>query len=205
MALPELTAPPGTPAFKADLESFQPEDVYASFTSTIGHTRKRRVYTDADATIKIKWRLNAAQMAAVHAWAEDVLHAYTEHFSGRFDDLGPGLVWYEAAWITPFDPVPSDGGFWDVDGDLYLFGDPSDLPPLATSLALDIVTHLTATAAGSAISPSLELDIVCRLLAPTRLALDIMVSLDTSADGVYQREDTGAIEREDGSGGLGRE
>ncbi|MEO8153560.1 MAG: hypothetical protein ABI605_10860 [Rhizobacter sp.] len=152
MSLPEITAPPGTPAFLADPHGIDLTPAYADLRQGAGHSRKRRVCTSPPRTVPVGWKLVGQDvMAAVDDWFENALVVGKVEFAAQVKHQGMGARWWRAQWVEPYRAEPLPGGaIWYVTGRLLLTGEPSADAPVASSMAAEVGVSLTGSAAVSA-------------------------------------------------------
>lgn len=165
MALPNILAPFGTPPFRTIDHSVKPDEVFANVKFTTGSSRARRLFSGSvPRIVTVSWELSQLQMEAVDTWAEDVLKAYTLHFSALVaNHQGHGLLWFDANWVEPYTAEPMDGLRWVVTGSLYLTGEGvAELAgPTVTSLAIEFGARLDGQAALTVIKHfSLEITVL---------------------------------------------
>lgn len=146
--LPGILPPIETPP-RAAGHGFSDAAVHASVAYATGHARKRRVFTVAERTVDVSWRLSAADAALLDAWFEDVLGAGVEAFSIQLQAQGAdGLQWWKARWLAPPSFAPQEGAAsWLVSGRLQVYGAGSDTAPPATPLGMEAALALLGSAA----------------------------------------------------------
>lgn len=204
MALPTITAPPGTPVFLAAGHQHVEDSAYAQVRPTTGHSRARRVWTTTERVVAVSWLLSASQMAAVDAWFEDDLEAGALEFAAQVANLGPGLLWYRARWIS-FETELLNLGRGRVSGTLLLIGEGTATPPETGALAAEISARLVSVPASFSVPVSLAAEISVPLENVRSLAAEIAVALISESFIAYGflREDTDSdgqfILREDGA------
>lgn len=169
MSLPGITAPSGTPPFRAAGHGIAPGSVFADVPMLTGHARRRRVWRTVPRVVDVEWRLTQAEMAVVDAWFEDVLQAGNRRFSALIANQGTGDLWWEAQWLSPYRADPIAGGRWRVTGQLLLTGEGSATGPVTTDLQLAITVALTGPPVVLTVTPALALEIVVRLTQPVVL------------------------------------
>lgn len=198
MALPEITAPAGTPVFLEAGHAITPRSVYSNVAMTTGYARKRRIYTTAPRIQAVAWFLNSKQMAAVDDWFEHTLLVGHRHFAALVaSDRGPGRLWWDAQWVAPYRAEPLNSGFWRVTGELLLIGDGSVDGPVSTSASLEIVAALTSTAVAT-LDGHATMEIEAALLPLSIAHLEMGAALLAFTPDFMLHEDGGYLLREDG-------
>lgn len=162
MALPEIRPPSGTPCFLAAGHAIAPQSVYADVQMRSGHLRRRRLFTTAPRIVSVSWLLEADQMAAVDTWFEDVLLAGERPFSAQVANQGPGLLWWTAQWVEPYQTEALHLGRWRVTGQLLLTGVGQVEDPYTPDMAVEFGAPLTSSA---------ELTVITRLAVEFGAAL----------------------------------
>lgn len=198
MTLPALVAPAGTPPFLAAGHSHAESEVYGDVDFTVGHSRKRRLWVGTDRVVGVEWTLTAAQMAAVDAWFEGSLLAGEREFAARVAAQGPGLLWWTAQWVEPYEATPLDGGRWHIVGKLLLTGIGYSAGPVLPKLAIEFNAALTGTAT-FLVSSKLATEFIARLTKSLSLAVEFVAALELEVGNYELREDGSFELREDGS------
>lgn len=183
MALPELTLPPGTPAFSAGGHSIALGPQYADIPMQTGHARRRRVYTTALRSVSVKLDLTLAQAQAFHEWFEGPLQAGVQDFSAQVANQGPGLLWWKARFAKPYTAEADESGqsFW-VTADLVLSGIGSAIGPYTPYMSAAVHVALSGTAA---ITSPIELGagVSIALLPAIYLSAHTVIALKAVQDG----------------------
>lgn len=200
MSLPETTLPAGLPVFQAANHSIQLAPVYADVAMRTGHSRRRRVVTIAPRRVTVGLFLTSGQLTLFESWFEDVLRAGELPFSARVAAQGPGpLLWWRAEWLDVPVYTPLSPDYWRVTATLLLTGEGSVTGPVSTSAGVEFAARLFATAdipASGAASVEFEAALNTIVLARMEILLELLV-VETAS--YFEREDSGFIEREDGT------
>ena len=124
MSLPSIVQPDGTPAFLADGHAIELVPVYARVGMAQGHTRTRRIVTEAPRRVDVSLMLvTRALMAAYDDWFESALQVGALSFAAQVKHQGPGALWWAAQWLGPYHAQPLPGGrVWRLSGRLLLSG-----------------------------------------------------------------------------------
>lgn len=146
MSLPEITLPYGLPPFLASDHGAAPKTPYVHIPMRTGHARKRRTSRSAPRLQSVALFLTSPQVLAFKTQYETTLKAGTEHFAAHVANQGPGLVWWDAQWVTPPRYEPLHGGLFRVMGQLLLVGDASATAPVSTTAMVEFRTELNVTA-----------------------------------------------------------
>lgn len=181
MTLPAIVPPSTLPRIRAQGHSITLGDVYAHDPKTTGHYRARRLKTSTTRTVTIDWFLTQAQMTALHNWFERTLLVGSRTFSIQVKTQGPGLSWWEAAWVAPYKAEPQTRGWWHVTGELRLLGTPSTIGPDLSVLAVEYDLPLTASASID-VQTSLAIEYGLELLSiasPNALEIEYALDLTT--------------------------
>lgn len=163
MALPELTLPPGTPAFSVENHDIEMGSMFADIPMRTGHHRRRRVYTTVPRVVSVKLDLTLAQMAAVHDWFEGPLQVGVQPFSAQVANQGPGLLWWKARFVEPYTAEADSAGqsFW-VTAKLLLTGVGQVAAPYSPSMSAGVRVGLVSS---------------CTLTVPLNLAAAVVIAL----------------------------
>lgn len=198
MALPEILLPAGVPPYRSDGHTRKRGGVHANSAMGTGHMRKRPMRTARPTIVTVTARMSAAAMALHDAWFEHTLKVGTEAFTAPLFGWGTSEVEYwSATWLKPYKAEPRKG-FWIVSGQLRLTGEPSLTLPEPTSAAVEFGLSLTATATSSSIAEA-EVEFGAALHTVQLGAVEFEAALLVVIPSYFDREDTGYIEREDGS------
>jgi len=146
MALPELTLPPGTPAFSAEGHNIELVPMYADVPMVTGHDRRRRVYTTVPRYVTVKMELTYPQMLAVHDWFEGPLQVGVQPFSAQVANQGPGLLWWKARFAEPYTADADEAGqLFVVTAKLLLEGEGSSTGPYSPNMAASVGVALSGS------------------------------------------------------------
>lgn len=167
MALPGITAPPGTPVFFVLGHAIDESSVFAQVRPARGHSRARRKQSVPERTVSVQWQLEADTMAAVWNWYEDTLKAGSLEFSAHVAaEVTTGLVYWQARWKTiSFELQHLGRG--RVSGELFLRGEPSAEAPNTSSLAMEINVPLRSILGSIAGNADLTMEISLALSSIT--------------------------------------
>ena len=172
MALPELTLPPGFPAFRANGHAIELTPMYADSPMRTGHDRKRRVYTTVPRIVSVGLLLSAEHTRAFHEWYEGSLQAGTMEFSAQVANQGPGLLWWRARFLETYtaDAIPGNG-YFDITAKLLLVGEGTTTAPYVPAMQ---------ASAQIALSGSAALTVPADLAAAVSIALQSAVFLNAA-------------------------
>lgn len=189
MALPEITAPAGTPAFLVAGHAQQSHALHGNVGMGTGHARKRRLRTAAPRIVTVAWDLSAAQMLAVDQWYETALQVGARPFAAAVKDLGAdALMWWTARWLAPYQAEPDETGYWRATGQLLLTGEGSSVGPVITSAKVEFVAALTGTAKIAVVN-SAAVEFVAALLSVQQARVEFVVALIGVKDGAPPSDD----------------
>jgi hypothetical protein len=199
VALPELLQPAGTCFLVAD-HAFTPDPLHDDMSPMQGHDRKEMVQTYAPRFVDVALILEADEAVVYDGWFENTLIVGNGLFTARIARLGEAVLQYWAAqWVGPPNWQALSKGRWRLSGRLLLTGEGQSEPPNDPALEIEFTVALTGTAALSA-GVALEIEYQVALISETPLDIEFLVELLGVEIGSYfEREDSGFIEREDGS------
>lgn len=151
MSMPQITLPGGFPEWLIAVHEGEPDPVYAHTPMRMGHQRQRRVFRTAPERRRVQLFLTEDQAPRFHRWFEDDLLAGQRSFAARVANRGPGIVWWEARFVSdpPYqaDPLHAGGGVsWRISAELLLTGDPQPFAPILTTLQAENVIRLIGSA-----------------------------------------------------------
>jgi hypothetical protein len=198
MTLPLITPPVGTPLFLVEGHGIDEDSVFDQVAFATGHSRARRVWTVTERAVSVRWLLDADELAAVDAWYEDTLAAGSLEFAVQVKDLGPGLRWWRARWIS-FETQLLHLGRGLVTGTLFLTGEGSESGPETGALTMEVDVALLDDRSNVSVPKVLAMEVLVHLLQPAFLQMEVTVSLA----GVYslrRRTEAGVVRTtEDGA------
>lgn len=135
MALPGITAPPGTPTFLAIGHEIEEDSVFATVAYSTGHSRTRRRQTVTERVVSVHWQLNPDQMRDVDSWFKLTLKNGALSFAAYVkDEITAGMAWWEAKWITAPQWDMQHLGRGRANGQLLLLGEGSSAAPDTSTL-----------------------------------------------------------------------
>lgn len=100
MALPEILAPEGTPVFLAEGHQQDDDSPFAVIDYATGHSRSRRTKQKPERVVRVRWFLEAHLVPIVREWFEETLLQASLPFAAYIRNLGPGMVFVGARWIS---------------------------------------------------------------------------------------------------------
>ena len=161
MALPELFMPASLPYFKAADHVRTPDSLYAGIERQGGFARRRRVFTSAPQMLETMLEVTQEQLEEFFAWHEGPLQAGAKPFTA-YVSAGALAVQYWEAYILEFTAEHREGNLHDISLKLRLKGDPSAVPPVASSLTADVAVPML-WAFDFAIGPGLSAEVLAAL------------------------------------------
>lgn len=194
--LPEILVPQALPPI-ALVTSHTRASVYADSAMGTGAARRRRMATSKPRQQAVRWMLSGDEMTVADAWFENTLVVGTKPFAVQLPSPALLEVWWTAQWLAPYAATPIAGnGYWEVTGTLLLTGQPSVTGPVPTSAAVEFTCALWATAEAyrdAHAEVEFEMALTGLQLAEVEFEMALVVPK------YYAREDSGYIEREDGT------
>lgn len=166
MALPGITAPPGTPVFLAIGHSVEEDSVHGNVPYSTGHSRTRRKQTSTERVVSVQWQLNPEQMAAVDFWFERTLKVGSLTFAALVkDEVTEGMAWWEARWVSAPQFDMQHYGKGRSNGRLFLMGEGQSQAPDTSSLAVAYSVELRSAGTMPAGNTSLAVAYSVQLLS----------------------------------------
>lgn len=150
--MPEIVLPSGFPAWLIDGHESEMDDAYAHVPMRTGHHRLRRVYRQPPEVRSVSLLLREEQAADFHSWFESDLLAGERQFAARVANRGPGVVWYAARFVAPYEATPlhmAGGVGWRIDARLLLSGQPQAFAPVLTPMSAATIVGLSGRASGT--------------------------------------------------------
>jgi hypothetical protein len=201
MTLPLITVPEGTPCFLAEGHGIDEDSVFAQVPFATGHSRARRVWSVTERLVSVSWLLEADEMAAVDEWFEDTLQAGAAEFAAQVKNVGAGLLWWRARWVS-FQTEMLHLGRGRVSGVLLLTGEGSVTGPETGVLRMEVLVPLLDVRSLVDVAKPLAMEVLVPLRQPAVLRMEVFVALaDLSAtarlteDSVPRLTEDGAIRR----------
>jgi hypothetical protein len=177
MTIPLITAPAGTPFVLAEGHGIEEDSVFAQVPFATGHSRARRVWTVTERLVTVRWLLEADEMAAVDEWFEDTLQAGALEFAAQMKNVGAGLLWWRARWVS-FQTEMLHLGRGRVSGVLLLTGEGSETGPETGVLRMEVAAPLLDVRSIVSVPKLLAMEVLLQLLQPTVLRMEVVVALD---------------------------
>lgn len=166
MALPGITAPPGTPVFLASGHSIDESKSVGIVRYGTGHSRSRRMQATTEREVSIEWQLNADQKPAVDYWGERTLKVWSLTFAAYVkDELTQGMAWWEARWIEAPAWNMQHYGKARLQGRLFLMGEGQSEAPDTSTLGVAYSIELLSSGSMVAGNTSLAVGYLAELLS----------------------------------------
>jgi len=164
MSLPNIRVPPGTPRFEAAGHGIESDSAYAQVEYTTGHSRARRVTTEAQHVVSVSWFLSAARLAAIEEWYETSLLAGERQFAAEVKTEGDATEWWTARWIS-FQTEMKTKNRGRVSGSLLLTGTPEAEPPNGVDLSMTVGSALVDTRSTLALATDMSMSVGAALIS----------------------------------------
>lgn len=150
--MPEIVLPADLPAWLIDGHESALDDAYAHVEMRTGHHRLRRVYRRPPEVRSVSLLLREEQAAVFDEWFERDLLVGEREFAARVANRGPGIVWYAARFVAPYEAAPlhlAGGVGWRIDARLLLSGQPQAFAPVLTPMSATTTVGLRGRATGT--------------------------------------------------------